>query len=135
MALTLGIIGYGYMGHWHLRNAPRVEGVSVVAAYDIDPEKGTALARDEGLEAFSSLNEFLASDKINTVLVSNPQRYPLRAGLRRDEGRQERYRGKARRHGRRSGRTDGAAPPSSAASYSPCTRTAAGIRTTRSPAR
>ncbi|MFR2459261.1 MAG: Gfo/Idh/MocA family protein, partial [Christensenellales bacterium] len=71
MALTLGIIGYGYMGHWHLRNAPRVEGVSVVAAYDIDPEK-VQLARDEGLEAFSSLNEFLASDKINTVLVSTP---------------------------------------------------------------
>lgn len=71
MALKLGIIGYGYMGHWHLRNAPRVEGVSVVAAYDIDPEK-VQLARDEGLVAFSSLNEFLASDLINIVLVATP---------------------------------------------------------------
>ena len=71
MALKLGIIGYGYMGHWHLRNAPRVDGVSVVAAYDIDPEK-VQLARDEGLTAFSSLSEFLASDLFNTVLVATP---------------------------------------------------------------
>ena len=71
MALKLGIIGYGYMGHWHLRNAPRVEGVSVVAAYDIDPEK-VQLARDEGLEAFDSLSAFLASDLFNVVLVSTP---------------------------------------------------------------
>lgn len=71
MALKLGIIGYGYMGHWHLRNAPRVEGVSVVAAYDIDPEK-VQLARDEGLEAFDSLSAFLASNLFNVVLVSTP---------------------------------------------------------------
>ena len=71
MALKLVIIGYGYMGHWHLRNAPRVDGVSVVAAYDIDPEK-VQLARDEGLTAFSSLSEFLASDLFNTVLVATP---------------------------------------------------------------
>lgn len=71
MALKLGIIGYGYMGHWHLSNAPRVEGVSVVAAYDIDPEK-VRLARAEGLTPFSSLQEFLSSDLFNTVLVSTP---------------------------------------------------------------
>ena len=23
MAIKLGIIGFGYMGHWHLKNAPR----------------------------------------------------------------------------------------------------------------
>ena len=27
MGIRLGIIGFGYMGHWHLRNAPRVEDV------------------------------------------------------------------------------------------------------------
>ena len=32
MSIRMGIIGFGYMGHWHLKNAPRVEGVSVVAA-------------------------------------------------------------------------------------------------------
>ena len=34
----MGIIGFGYMGKWHLKNAPRVENVSVVAAYDINPD-------------------------------------------------------------------------------------------------
>ena len=62
MALTLGIIGYGYMGHWHLRNAPRVEGVSVVAAYDIDPEK-VQLARDEGLRRSRLLTSSLPATR------------------------------------------------------------------------
>ena len=24
MGVKLGIIGFGYMGHWHLKNAPKV---------------------------------------------------------------------------------------------------------------
>ena len=71
MAIRLGIIGFGYMGHWHLKNAPRVEGVEVVAAYDINPEK-VAEARAIGLAGFDTLEEFLASDLFNLVLVATP---------------------------------------------------------------
>mgnify|MGYP002627533036 CR=1 FL=1 len=56
MGIRLGIIGFGYMGHWHLRNAPRVENVQVVAAYDIDKTKveearslGVDLKRERGI--------------------------------------------------------------------------------------
>ena len=71
MAIKLGIIGFGYMGHWHLKNAPRVEGVQVVAAYDINPEM-VAEAREIGLTGFDTLEDFLKSDLFNLVLVATP---------------------------------------------------------------
>ena len=71
MGIKMGIIGFGYMGHWHLKNAPRVDDVQVVAAYDIDPKK-VAEARELGLEGFDTLDSFLASDLFNLVLVSTP---------------------------------------------------------------
>ena len=48
MAIKMGIIGFGYMGKWHLNNAPKAENVSVVAAYDINPERVKA-AEEAGL--------------------------------------------------------------------------------------
>lgn len=71
MGIRLGIIGFGYMGHWHLKNAPRVSGVQVVAAYDIKPEQ-VAAAREAGLTGFDSLDEFLKSDLFDVVLVATP---------------------------------------------------------------
>lgn len=71
MGIRMGIIGFGYMGKWHLNNAPKVENVSVVAAYDIDPEHVKA-AEEAGLKGFYSLDEFLASDLFNLVLVATP---------------------------------------------------------------
>lgn len=71
MGIRMGIIGFGYMGHWHLKNAPRIENVEVVAAYDIDPKK-VEEARSLGLAAFDKLDEFLTSDLFNLVLVSTP---------------------------------------------------------------
>ena len=39
MGIRMGIIGFGYMGKWHLAHAPLVEGVTVTAAYDVDAER------------------------------------------------------------------------------------------------
>ena len=72
MGIKMGIIGFGYMGHWHLKNAPKVDNVEVVAAYDIDPAR-VAEARETGLVGFDTLDEFLKSDLFNLVLVvANP---------------------------------------------------------------
>ena len=70
MAIKMGIIGFGYMGKWHLKNAPRVENVSVVAAYDINPDH-LKEAEEAGLKPYTSLDEFLKSD-VNLVLVATP---------------------------------------------------------------
>ena len=49
MEHKLGIIGYGYMGSWHHKNIKeRLDGISVAAAYDIDPAR-RALAEENGL--------------------------------------------------------------------------------------
>ncbi len=71
MAINLGIIGYGGMAGWHRKNAPRVEGVNVLAAYDIDPVR-VGIAREEGLTGYDKLEDFLADERINTVLVATP---------------------------------------------------------------
>ena len=71
MGIKMGIIGFGYMGHWHLKNAPKVDNVEVVAAYDIDPAR-VAEAREIGLVGFDTLDEFLKSDLFNLVLVATP---------------------------------------------------------------
>lgn len=71
MPVSLGIIGYGGMAGHHHRNAVNVEGVTIEAAYDIDPERVKA-AEEKGLRAYSTLGAFLADDKINWVLVATP---------------------------------------------------------------
>ena len=71
MSIQLGIIGFGYMGKWHLNNAPRVEGVKVVAAYDIDAAR-VAAAREAGLRGYDKLDDFLRDEEINLVLVATP---------------------------------------------------------------
>ena len=71
MSIRMGIIGFGYMGHWHLKNAPRVEGVSVVAAYDIDHAK-VEEAVSLGMKGYDTLQGILSDKDINLILVSTP---------------------------------------------------------------
>lgn len=71
MSIKLGIIGYGGMAGWHHRNASKIEGVDVVAAYDIDPKRVKA-AEEAGLRGYATLEAFLADPEINTVLVATP---------------------------------------------------------------
>lgn len=70
MEMKLGIIGYGGMGHWHGKNAPRA-GVEILAAYDVDPER-LEMAEGNGIKAYASLEEFLAHDGMNFVLIASP---------------------------------------------------------------
>mgnify|MGYP000635869501 CR=1 FL=1 len=71
MGIQLGIIGYGGMGGFHHRNASKIEGVQVVGAYDIDPVR-VQVAEKNGIKGFSTLEDLLSCDEINTVLVAVP---------------------------------------------------------------
>lgn len=71
MSLNLGIIGYGGMGYWHSINAAKVEGIRVLAAYDIDINQ-VAAAKEAGLRAYSDLEIFLEDKEINAVLIATP---------------------------------------------------------------
>ena len=66
-----GIIGFGYMGHYHLNKALATDGLEVVAAYDINEEK-LQDARENGLTAYDSLDAFLANPEISLVFICTP---------------------------------------------------------------
>lgn len=70
MKIKLGIIGFGGMGKWHADNAPRA-GVEVVSICDILEER-VKEGSERGLETFFSADELLASQDINTVMISVP---------------------------------------------------------------
>ena len=68
--IRAGIIGFGYMGHFHLKKSRELGTINVVAAYDINEEK-LKDAREEGMEAFNCLNCFLKQD-LDLVFVCTP---------------------------------------------------------------
>ncbi|MBR6147700.1 MAG: Gfo/Idh/MocA family oxidoreductase [Lachnospiraceae bacterium] len=68
--IRVGIIGFGYMGNFHLNHFREIVDLEVVSAYDIDPEK-LLDAKDEGLHVFSSLEEFLKQE-LDLVVVATP---------------------------------------------------------------
>ena len=71
MTIRMGILGFGGMGNWHANNAIKVDGVKIVSAHDIDPARLQA-AREMGLKAYDSREDFLADPDINFVLVATP---------------------------------------------------------------
>ncbi len=69
--MKVGIIGYGGMAGWHHKHINNLEGISVTAAYDIDPVRVDA-AIEAGLTGFYELETFLQSDLFDTVLIATP---------------------------------------------------------------
>ncbi|MDE7311754.1 MAG: Gfo/Idh/MocA family oxidoreductase [Eubacterium sp.] len=81
-----GIIGFGYMGHFHLEKARHFHNVKVVSVYDIEEEK-LKEAQAEGLAACRTLEEFLQSG-IDLAVVATPNQWhyayaaaAMRAGI------------------------------------------------------
>lgn len=75
MSHKLGIIGYGGMAGWHHNSIKQnFTDLQVVAAYDIDPAR-RELAKANGLVAFDTAEEFLASKLFDIVLVATPNNF------------------------------------------------------------
>ena len=70
MGVKAGIVGFGYMGHFHLRKS-REMGIEVVAVYNTPSEK-LEEARAEGLTAYDDLDAFLADDRFSLVYNCTP---------------------------------------------------------------
>ena len=71
--IRVGIIGVGYMGHFHLKKVLSCRDARVCAVFDTDEEK-RALAEEEGIQAFAGLEEFLRSD-IDLVVIATPNQW------------------------------------------------------------
>lgn len=69
--IKAGIIGFGYMGNFHLNRSRVVAGIEVIAAYDIDENKCQD-AIEENLKTYDNLDEFLANSDIELVIICTP---------------------------------------------------------------
>lgn len=67
----LGIVGYGGMGSWHREIIDTIDGIKVAGIYDIAPER-KAYALESGVHSYNSLEELLADDRIDIILVATP---------------------------------------------------------------
>ncbi len=71
--VKVGIIGFGYMGHFHLNKMKQFDDVKAVCAFDCSAEK-LADAKEEGLEAYDTLDAFLVTD-IDLVVIATPNQW------------------------------------------------------------
>ena len=71
--INVGIIGFGYMGHFHYEKTKLFGDVSVTAVYDSDSEK-RAEAADLGIQTYSELDEFLKED-LDFVVIATPNQW------------------------------------------------------------
>lgn len=71
--VKVGIIGFGYMGHFHLEKTEHFDTVRVVSVFDTNEEK-LKDAKEKGLEVYHTLDEFLNSD-INLVVIATPNQW------------------------------------------------------------
>lgn len=68
MALKIGIIGHGFMGHEHEKMLTAFDGIQVTAICDIDP----AVLSDvtEGIKVYQKAEELIADPDVETVLIA-----------------------------------------------------------------
>jgi predicted dehydrogenase len=70
----IGLIGYGGMGGWHVKQIQSMPDFQLAAVYDINPEK-VAKARGNGLRGCDSLQEILEDRSIPTVILAVPNNF------------------------------------------------------------
>lgn len=67
--INVAIIGYGGMGGWHTEKLHEKKKYNVKGVYDIKPERN-ALAVERGFYAYPSMEELLADESIELVVVA-----------------------------------------------------------------
>ena len=68
---NLVVIGYGGMGSWHVGHAQKSDCVNLLGIYDIKEER-RALARENGIYAYESLDEVIADERVELCTVAIP---------------------------------------------------------------
>ncbi len=71
MRHNMAIIGFGGMGSHHFKNILKGQEIVVTGVWDIKPER-REYAESLGLHAYTSLEELLADDSIEIVLIATP---------------------------------------------------------------
>lgn len=77
MAINIGIIGHGFMGHEHEKMLTQMDGIRVVGISDIDQEQLNDVG--EGLKRYGSNGELMNDPEVQVVLIAanNNQHHDL----------------------------------------------------------
>lgn len=70
--IGVGIIGYGYMGHFHQKKIDALDGIRLTCVFDTDAGKRKE-AEEQGIRAFDNLEDFLKEDFSLTVIATPNQ--------------------------------------------------------------
>lgn len=71
--IKVGIIGFGYMGNFHLNKTRETEGAQVVSVFDTAQDK-LEDAEKEGLKTYTDLESFLKDD-LDLVVIATPNQW------------------------------------------------------------
>ncbi len=71
--IKIGIIGFGYMGHFHLEKVKCFEEARVTAVFDTDQEKLDE-AREKGFRTYDALEKFL-EEELDLVVIATPNQW------------------------------------------------------------
>ena len=72
MTVQVGIVGLGTWGTWHAGRLRQLPGFKLRSVCDITPERRRTAERDFGCRAHAKLDEFLADDHLQMVIVATP---------------------------------------------------------------
>ena len=70
--LRLGMVGCGAIAQWHKTAIDAVDSVEISAAIDVDTERAEAMAKATGARPFSCLEDAVAADGCDAVLLMLP---------------------------------------------------------------
>lgn len=66
--LKIGVLGAGHLGRIHIKILKETEGFDIIGFYDPDPDKTNKTESEEGLKAFSSIEELIEQcDAVDVV--------------------------------------------------------------------
>lgn len=71
MEHRIGIVGFGGMAGWHFRKLQTIDHITVAGIWDIKEERREA-AREKGLHVYSSMDDLLADESTDLVLLAVP---------------------------------------------------------------
>lgn len=78
MSVKAGVIGYGYMGNYHIRKCNDKDDFDVIGVYNIHPEKCEDIPEkypNNTIRCYSTLQEFLDDKEIELVFICTPNNF------------------------------------------------------------
>lgn len=82
---SISLVGYGGMGHHHVKRITSLPDFEIRGIYDINPDKLTQ-ARADGFRTFDSFDQILSDEKTDAVLLAVPNNFHKDLSIRAMRG-------------------------------------------------